>query len=54
MVTMVPAIGSDNILAISNQAMMSGGCDFVLLAPELVQDKGAQGLVAKLKASGQR
>lgn len=53
-IEMVPAIGADNTLALANQAAMSGGCDCVLLSPELVRDKGANSLVNKLKASGHR
>lgn len=53
-VDMIPAVGVDNILAMANQALGNGGCDCVLLAPELVRDNGPHGLVARLKMQGHR
>ena len=51
---MVPAIGADNITAMVNQAAMMGGCDCVLLAPDFLRDRSADGVVAKLRMMGQR
>jgi len=53
-IEVVPAIGADNVLAMANQAMMMGGADCVLLAPEFLRDRSPQGLVARLKMTGQR
>ncbi len=39
---------------ITQQAINLGGADFILLQPEFLQDRSANGLVARLKGAGQR
>ncbi|GIL89020.1 hypothetical protein Vretifemale_16924 [Volvox reticuliferus] len=50
----VPALGADNALQLVMQAAALGGCDFVLLHPEFLRDKGPSGLPGRLRAMGQR
>ncbi|GLI59719.1 hypothetical protein VaNZ11_001663 [Volvox africanus] len=50
----VPALGADNALQLTMQAAALGGCDFVLLHPEFLRDKGPGSLPARLQAIGQR
>ncbi|GAX82612.1 hypothetical protein CEUSTIGMA_g10038.t1 [Chlamydomonas eustigma] len=53
-IELVPALGVDNTLQLVQQAASMGGCDCVILHPELLQDRSPNGLVAKLRMMGQR
>ncbi|GLC48444.1 hypothetical protein PLESTB_000098500 [Pleodorina starrii] len=50
----VPALGADNAVQLVLQASQLGGCDFVLLHPEFLRDKGPGNLLARLRTMGQR
>lgn len=51
---LVPAMGLDNALQLIQQANALGGCDFVLLHPEFLQDKSSNSAIARLRMAGQR
>ena len=53
-VELVPALGADAVLSMASQAGMFGGVDCVLLHPEYLKDRSSNGVVARLKASGNR
>lgn len=53
-IELVPAVGQDSIVQITQQAMNLGGCDFVLLHPEFLRDRSPNSLAARLKMAGQR
>ena len=53
-VELVPAMGADALLQVAAQAQAFGGADCVLLHPEYLRDRSAGGVVARLKATGNR
>ena len=53
-IELVPTLGDDNTLKLVQQAATLGGCDCVLLHPELLRDRSPAGLVARLRMMGQR
>lgn len=53
-VDLVPALGADAVLSVAAQAAAFGGADCVLLHPEYLKDRSMNGVVARLKASGNR
>lgn len=50
----VPALGADVTVQLVQQAAMLGGCDFVLMHPEYLRDRGPMGLLQRLRMMGQR
>lgn len=50
-IELIPAIGEETTLQLAQQAMMTGGCDFVLIHPEFLRNSN---LLSKLRGLGVR
>lgn len=53
-IELVPAIGEETAIHLTQQAQLTGGCDFVLIHPEFLRNTGPTGLLARLRAMGAR
>ena len=50
---LLPALGMETGLQLVQQASMMGGCDFVLVHPEFLQDRTQNGLLMRYEAGVQ-